>query len=332
VRRLPPLLDSTWYELERELAAISAAMRGLRPDDGRRVLLLLAGAWPLSGLDRDFAGLPTGAREPFELYDPADSHNPVIDTANLLGYTVYPVDIAGLRADAGVAEDDEPPSARRITGLSSELFRQGDLSRMAAGTGGRALVADRRFEALARVADDTRSYYRLGFTPERAQDGAHHRVEIELSRPELSVRTRAGYRDLTRETELAMLVEGGLLFGDDRAGRVAIVTGEPERLRGRRMKVPFTVEVPWSEVTFVEAPSGWVAYLEIRLGARDSRGALSEIPVIPLELTYAELPDPGGALHYQGSITLWREPHRLLSSIHDLAGDRVLNAGAEVVP
>ena len=84
-------------------------------------MLLLSGAWTLSVAPK--------------LY------GPMVEAANRLGYTIYPVDVA----------QSDP---REISALGS----------LAAQTGGRVVVSA-RMEAFREIVADSGTYYWLGFTP-----------------------------------------------------------------------------------------------------------------------------------------------------------------------
>src|SRR5436305_7321110 len=93
-------------QTERVVSAATSTLRGFASPPGRKVMLLLAGGWPFSPadyvvnnpnrpiLDRD---IPRGD----EIF------RPLADTANRLGYTIYPLDVPGVEsgssADASLA-------------------------------------------------------------------------------------------------------------------------------------------------------------------------------------------------------------------------------------
>lgn len=72
------------------------------------------------------------------------------------------------------------------------------LAQLARNTGGLLLPAstpDAIVQAFRRAADDVRSQYVLYYYPtNQAQDGTFRRIRVEVSRPGVSVRARAGYR------------------------------------------------------------------------------------------------------------------------------------------
>jgi VWFA-related protein len=316
------------WELHRELNAVRAALRVIPRPAGRNVLHLLAGGWP-TGAQADIlrphegrvlASLPTGYGRETPL-DDLELIRPLIDTANLLGYTVYPVDMDGLR----------PESA------TLEAFRQGTLRALADGTGGRALLFEERAESLGEVVRDTRAYYSLGFLSARRNDDAYHPIRVEVVRPGADVRSRAGYRDFSRDTEIDLLTESALRF---RAGTMPTPAGEgllvevgaPQRRPGDTMKVPLALEVPWSTVTLMSTPEGLRSRLEIRVAARDLDGALSEVVTVPLGLSLTGQAETEGSFRWTTDVLLRREPHDLVVSLYDAASGRVLTRTVSVRP
>ncbi len=69
-------------------------------------------------------------------------------------------------------------------------------------------------KALAETAEDTGSYYWLGFEPPRNEDDRLHDIAVrQPGHPDLRVRTREHYLDMSRAAEGGVLVEGALLLG-----------------------------------------------------------------------------------------------------------------------
>lgn len=321
-RLLDPFHDvwSQDLELHRVLTAVQSSMRVVPRPEGRNVLFLLAGSWPFGSPDRvlrpnDSAvlhSLPSG----YDRLAPLDDLAlilPVVDTANLLGYTIYPVDVEGYRPRVG----------------DPDTFRQGTLREIAGATGGRAVLFDARSAALDTVVEDTRTYYSLGFTPELDHDNDYHDIRVEVRRPGLDIRARGGYRDFALATELDSLAESALQFGGGEAGArtgatLAVFLGEPQPRPKGTMKVPMEVEVPWTEITMLPEGGADVGHLEIRIAARDQDGALSEVATVPLRVVHADPGAPTGALHWQTDLLLRRARHDLVVSVYDAPSGRVL--------
>jgi VWFA-related protein len=170
---------SSW--LDKLTRGAVAAMHGMAPPSGRRTLLLLSGGWPSPR-----------------------SHVPLAIAANRLGYTVYPVDVAGI--DTALVVNDASLNYSRTDGFISsgwERDAQYGMEFLAGITGGKAILNSARLSALGQVVEDTSSYYWLGFTPQWKGDDRHHRIELK-ARKGLKVRSRKGYSDFSRATEASL--------------------------------------------------------------------------------------------------------------------------------
>lgn len=319
-------------QLDREVAAASATLRSFAKPPGRKVMMLLSGGWPylptdfllgdFSRLILDRAGL-----------EGEDLYKRLIDTANLLGYTLYPVDVPGF--DRNLV-DTSIASASEAAPLGRNMIRQQELhytlSYLAKETGGKAFLNAARNDAFAGVASDTRSYYWLGFTPDRAWDDERHHVEVHVRGEGFKVRSRAGFLDSSRSREVTMAVESALLFGNASAESALVVsTGESRKQGRRKMEVPLRVEIPLDRITFLPSGEGYASQLELRIAVQDERGRRAEIPIVPFALT-AKAPPTQGTTTFETSVLLRREPHKAVVAVYDSASGRILSAGLSITP
>ena len=228
-------------ELARQVELVvngaSSALRGFARPDGRKVMLFLSGGWPASSEEWLFGSFEAtrrygslgGARHLFD---------PLIDTANLLGYTLYPIDVADTVRNAGVnAEYGSLAEASLASNLAIErdFVEESALTMVAAATGGRAFLDGASTSALERSISDTRSYYSIGFAPTWSEDDRRHRVEIKLDNSRFKVRSRTSFSDLSRQTELTMLVESAQLF-DHSTRRRGATSGQSRPSLQRRFQ------------------------------------------------------------------------------------------------
>ena len=298
--------ESLARDLEFSVTAVSSTMRSLDVPEGRKVLLLLAGDWPV-GTFR-LAGQGIGLRSDWSILDA------LIDTANVLGYTVYPVD------------QQKRPS----------LMRWQNLRQIAEQTGGRAYVAGANLGALRRVSEDTSDYYWLGFVPEYRRDDRAHEVRVELRRPGLRVRSRSGYVDLSRRAEADMETQGRLLFPDETRThgepvlRVEIGEPEPTGPFRRKMLVPVTVHIPVGYFPVFPFEDRFLTRLELRFAVVDRNGQQARMPVIPLNLAGGTQPAPDAVVPYETVLTLRRRPHDLLVSVHDPVSRQTVSVRTQV--
>jgi VWFA-related protein len=175
--------------------AAAGALRTFDPPSGRKVALILSGGWMFQAKtpDMDMAGM----QESFRVRDGFPVLRPLTDAANLLGYTMYPIQLADMPLPG--AGDRDQGNTTMFTGISRTAInygmRQSGLVFSAEETGGRFLKAGAPH--LQRISEDTRSYYWLGFTS-TAADNKRRNLEVEVLRDGLKVRSRSSFLPLSR--------------------------------------------------------------------------------------------------------------------------------------
>lgn len=321
-------------QLQRSITATVGTLRGFAAPPGRKVMLLLSGGWPFSPADyvindpnrpvlnRD---VPRGE----ELY------RPIVDTANLLGYTLYAVDVPGVDP-FGPSAADEGPRGGGLNLREQEVHSTLDF--VARETGGKALLNGGRGDALETAEADTRSYYWLGFTPQRERNDKRHDIKVEVTRPGLEIRSRDNYFDLSRKSEVSMIVESALLFGNPPgAASMPMEVGKPVASGRREMVVPVTLAIPLSSLTLVPYEGKLVAELELRVSALDEKGNRADVPVIPIRLTTDKEPPKdstgqAGHVRYDTRLKLRKIGQHLILAIFDPVSGKITTAEADVVP
>ncbi|MCY4560668.1 MAG: VWA domain-containing protein [Chloroflexi bacterium] len=322
-------------QVKRSALAAVATLRSFAGREGRKVMLVLAGGW----------GLPQPTledRQPTMLDINVDNVlGPLVDTANLVGYTLYPVDVPGFRAmssnDASVGYSEESDADRGTPegpGPGEEWLDHDSLRYLADETGGLAMINAQRKTALAQAAADTRAYYWLGFEPPRNENDEDHKVEVRVDgRPELRVRSRRSYLDMSRSTEVTMLVEGALLFGGSPGAELlAVRLGSPERARSRKVLVPMEIAIPLDHVQLLPIAGRWTNELEFRVTVIDEDGDRSETPVEKILISGASKPNPGDVFYYETNLMLRRREHRFVAAVYDPLTGAILSANGTVGP
>lgn len=318
-------------QIQRSVTATVGTLRGFGAPPGRKVMILLSGGWPFS--PADFAlnnpnrpilnrDVPRGE----ELY------RPIVDTANLLGYTLYTVDVPGVDPFGPSAADGSP----QVGGLNlREQEIHSTLDYVAKETGGRALINGGRSVALETAESDTRSYYWLGFTPQRERNDKRHDIRVEVARQGLSVRSRDSYFDLSRKTEVSMIVESALLFGNPPgAATMPMQLGTPVLSGRKEMELPVTLAIPLSSMTLVPYEGRYVAELELRVSALDEKGNRADVPMVPIRLTADQEPpkDANGHVRYETRLRLRRIGQHVILAVFDPLSGKITTAEADVVP
>lgn len=135
---------------------------------------------------RDLSQRPERRRAIIVLSDGADtrskaSHDQALNSALMAEATIYAVDMS--TPSSGFAEQQ-----RTAAVLKSFTDKSG--GRYVSSPGGKALR-----DAFAGIVGELSNQYTIGYQPlNRVRDGAWRNVEVKLARPNVSVRTRRGYR------------------------------------------------------------------------------------------------------------------------------------------
>jgi VWFA-related protein len=325
-------LESDYAKMlfRQEEGVVKAAARTLRTfasPPGRKVMLLLDGGWPYS-IESYIRGVNTLASAR-EVKDGEQLFRPLTSTANLLGYTVYPIDVPGI---AGAAND---ASVQGSTGSGAVSFRdqeiKGTLEFVAQETGGKDLRNSNRIAALTQVAADTRSYYWLGFSPTWEHNDARHKVNVTVDKPGLKVRSRESFLDLSKKTEVSMMVESALLFGSVPGGiLLPMRVGTPVKTRNGT-EIPITLGLPADVVTLIQVGNKYAAHSELRFAASDDNGNDSELPVVPLDIKSDHPARPGGFIKYETKITLKGKANHLVATVYDPVSGKLATAETDLV-
>jgi VWFA-related protein len=320
-------------QVERVTLAAASTARGFAAPPGRKVMLLLSGGWPFDPV-RFAVDNPRRAAIDSSVDTSAELYRPLTDTVNLLGYTLYPVDLAGNQAtgfDGSLGRFDS--ESIRTMSYEREQELHASLTFLAKETGGEALINARGRDALTAAMNDTRSYYWIGFVPDREGDDRSHEIKLAVNEPGLELRTRRDYFDYSPGRELSLAVESALLFGSPLGEQaLEVKVSEPvERGKGR-MVLPLTLTVPVDSVTFEQGADGYTARLELRVAAIDENGGSAEVPVIPVVLTSRTKPAPGTTLSYATDLLIRRRAHEMVAVLYDPASGALLSSLLQVTP
>ena len=321
-------IDLIAGQVERAVIAASSALRSFANPPGRKVMLLLSGGWPYNPTewvinDPDRVPYAAGYQNYGRLY------SPLTETANRLSYTLYPVDVPGFGSSDISAEDSSIDQAnlrtRRL--FNREQEEELALTSLARATGGRAALDSNSLEAFSGAVEDTRSYYWLGFTPTWQGDDSEHDIKIRPRRKGLKVRSRAGFSDLSRETEVTMMVESSLLFGDPpSAAPLRVEVGKGKKSGFGKVILPLRIAIPVGALTFLPQGDKWVADTELRVAVLDDTGNTSDIPVIPLGIRTDDEPTAEDFTVYETSMKVRKRQHDMVVSLYDRLSGKILSS------
>ncbi|HYG64069.1 MAG TPA: VWA domain-containing protein [Thermoanaerobaculia bacterium] len=328
-------------QVTRSVEAATSSLRGFANPPGRKVMLLLSGGWPFNITSYVVANPARPVYNRYEVPPGEKLIGPLVDTANRLGYTIYPVDVPGIESEGANADvidvslqvEDVNNQFPGTTALLREQEVHSALEFVAQETGGRALLNGERVTAFETASNDTRSYYWLGFTPSWQGNDSRHEIRVESLRSDVRVRSRKDYLDLSRKAEVSLMVESAMLFGAP-PGTVPmpVQLGKPVPAGRREMDLPISLAIPVAGFQTLPVDGKHVAELELRIFALDGDGGRSDIPVVPIRISTKDLPEAGKHVRYDTKIRLRRTGQHLVVSVFDPLSGKISTAEVDVNP
>jgi hypothetical protein len=156
---------------------------------------------------------------------------------------------------------------------------------------------------------------------------------VEVRRPELAVRSRKGFSDLSPRTEIAMKAESVLLFGGTKEDRRLIVQlGEPRRKKGRTVEVPVTLGVPVEALALRPQGAGYLAEIPIAVLTEDRDRRRADLPGLHLRVVVQTLPQAGTYARFQIVLQLRDVEQRLVFTVQDPLSRQTLWGQADLMP
>ena len=326
----------------RSVMAAAGAVRSFADAPGRKVMLLLIEGWAAVSDTWNYRSAYAAASSGSTL---ERLYSPLVNAANLVGYSLYPIDLPGFQGPpghpiAGFGPAGVPPV---FTGANGGYIAQRNASErrfhdvlqyLAAQTGGLPMINSFSKQALAETAEDTRSYYWLGFEPPRNEDDRLHDIAVRLTGHRgLRVRTREHYLDMSRATEIGMLVEGALLFGGTPGAESLDVSfGEPRKAGFRRLDVPMKVTVPLDDVDLLPVNGQWVNDLEFRIRLMNKWGDHAVPPAARVQVRIPNEPRPGDLFVFETDLRIRTREHRFVAAVYDPLTGELLSTKGTVGP
>jgi VWFA-related protein len=162
----------------RTLRVVREAIAALGAQRDRKVLVLVSEGFLM---DPSIGGFR-------DVRDAAARSNVVLYFLDARGLAVAPEFLSASGPSAALPVQD-------ITAMMEDWRREADGPRvLAEETGGLSLQSNDLVGALQRIADESRVAYLLGYEPASPlRDGRYHKLKVEVLRPGLQVRARAGY-------------------------------------------------------------------------------------------------------------------------------------------
>ncbi|MGE5813594.1 MAG: VWA domain-containing protein [Acidobacteriota bacterium] len=285
-------ITETRQDLTETSVALGALSRGSAALSGRKHIVLYSRGYALNAVAHVIdlvanaaatgcGGDPASYRQKVaeELsaagdFDPENTLQRLLDDANRSQVSFYVIDPRGLITTAPKARDAVSTRGSR-GGLASRaavleaLMPQEYLRAVAGDTAGRVYLNTNDLSAgLKRAWIDASEYYLVGYVPAAGrQKGRYHRIEMKTTRPDLQLRFRRGYYDLSeKEVRANDIAKAISLPGTFAASGLEVETD----FEGNTMKV--TAFIDPTVIAFSRAEGINQASISLHAVLRDEKG------------------------------------------------------------
>lgn len=307
------------------LGAIRYVIRGLSELPGRKSVLLLSDGFRLTDADDSYGRVLAALRA-------------VVDAANRAGVVVYGMDMRGLVATGPTASEAEPSDPR---GAEDALRASHDgLWALAQDTGGLFIRNTNDLTGgLARVLDDQRGYYLLGYVPDDSTFGGSkrrfHTLRVRMKRPGLRVRSRSGFFSVPDGPQRAAAPQSRMVAAVTSPFAGGHIRMQLSSFFGHHEKtgafVTSVMHVDARDLTFTEKSDGSrVAEIEIVAVTFGDNGAIADQSSRRYTFTVSrEAHDRvlSSGLVYRMQVPLKRPgPYQLRIALRDAGSDRIGSA------
>ena len=199
-----PALSRANYD--QRVFSVLATLNALRSIPGRKAMVLVSEGLAF-GRDRDQLGVSSPFDELFAEGEGVDSVlHMITEVANRASVVIYTIDPSGLLSlNPGADVATVPSSGARMAAWSTNVSNHWSLSRLSEDTGGLSVYNRNDLKGgFNRIVNDQRAYYLIGFEPPKAAfdkkssgKPKFHEIKLRVNRPDVQVRTRAGFYGVT---------------------------------------------------------------------------------------------------------------------------------------
>ena len=329
-------------EIEDMIQNMQAELATLTPLNGKRAFLFLSGGFEYQPgwIMAQYAGGNIAASGLINLNvrDIPTRLTAMIQRANADQVTFYTVDATGLTAEGTPASEGSPSTnvlaieQRPSLQFQARQDRQNGMQQIAVETGGLALLNTNDFrKGLSRIYQQVSTYYTLGVTLSKLGITGYQKVDVAVSRPGLTVRSRKGFEPLSEpqrvETRARATMETDLSYTAIPA-KIETAPATPDK---KYFLLPITVLVPAESLTFVPEGDKETAKAEFYIGSVDEKGRTSDLSRQETTFQVASgKPKAGAMLRYAAQLQTKKGNYRIVVNVRDSASGKMGTARANV--
>ncbi|HSB36740.1 MAG TPA: VWA domain-containing protein [Thermoanaerobaculia bacterium] len=268
-------------EVSQMLKDMSAELTTLTALPGKKVFLFVSGGFetqPGFAMTQYAAGRFNTPLQAFDTRTLAPELDALTRRANASDVTFYAVDARGLVAEGVTASNDDPLANRPGVAFTARTDSQAGMLLLARDTGGLALINTNDFDkGLSRIYQDTSTYYSIGVNLSKLPATGYRDVQVQVSRPGLTVRARRGFAGRSGEERARDVTIAALRTNVEYRAIPVTLRLAPARKEKKYYSQPISVTVPASSLTLIPQGDASQARADIYIGVIDDSGNVSDV-------------------------------------------------------
>ena len=283
--------QSVRNDMEFTIDAIKQTLDSMAGLQGRKSLLYMSEGLPASAgyelfnVIREKFQDTAATMEQFD-FDLNTKYVKIVQSANANGVTIYTLDASGLTTSDVLSADTRGGGGGRNDNVHVDEFQmrqnmQAPIRMMAEETGGKATVNSNDWKAgLDDIAADFSNYYSIGFRSARGVADRPHKIDVEVKRKGLTVRTRTSYVEKSIETRTAEAVVASLSYDrTDNPLQASLSVGKAKPHDRQNYALPVRISIPISKLGLVPAGDRYEGQFLVYFVVRDASGNQSDLSI-----------------------------------------------------
>jgi VWFA-related protein len=320
-------------EVQNLLKDLDSQVSTLVPLPGKKKIILVSGGFdfqPGYAMTSYALGASAGLAV-FDTRNMASELEAVTRRANALDVTIDSIDARGLIGEGTSASNDDPISMRSGVSFFARQDSQLGLVTLARETGGVALLNSNDLQkGLARVYEESSTYYSIGVNLSKLGGAGHRQVRVEVTKPGYEARARRGYAVLSAEDRARAGARATILTNVSYASLPVQLKLAPPHKGKKLYEVPVTVVIPASALTFLPEGDKRKASAEIYVGAIDDSGNTSDIGREVADFTLPRDAPGSTLLSYDLTLATKKGNYRFVVNVRDVATGKLGTAKASI--
>ena len=313
---------------------------------GRKALLYVSAGLPMrpgedlmEAWDNKFGGLGSALGLSSSTLDALDfdtssEFREMISRASANGVVIYTIDavqnrdLGAVSAEVGgfdLAMMNRADGGRALTTELSARAQAGfrdAMQYLADGSGGLSFINTKALgKNLSLLANDFKTYYSLGYSPNRKADGKFRSLRVKVHGERYRIRHRSGFRDKTERQEMGERTMSALLLNVAENPLDISIDRGPDHPSGRgRFQVPLLVKVPIGKIVLLPERERHRGAVSVFIAVSDENGGSSKVEErkLPVDIPDSRINDAlGQFIGHELTLEMRKGFHRLAVGVRD---------------